>query len=143
MTDINHRRKNKKPVNQRYGEYNYHNGYAHPDNKGGVKANQAWIDEKKAEYEAQGMTNVVFAPATSGSQRVGRTDYLDKSMHGWGRKCQLADKSIGAGIGNDFTNGHRGMAKAVSGAKKFVRSRIRFHENVATKKLISEAELEK
>lgn len=142
MTDINHRRKNKKPVNQRYGEYNYHNGYAYPDNKGGVKANQAWIDEKKAEYEAQGMTNVVFAPATSGSQRVGRTDYLDKSMHGWGRKCQLADKSIGAGIGNDFTNGHRGMAKAVAGAKKFVRSRVRFHENVATKKLISEAELE-
>lgn len=135
MSDINHRRKNRKAVNQRYGEFDYHNGYAHPENKGGVKANQAWIDQKKVEYVSQGITNVVFDGAKSGAQRVGRTDYLDKSMHGWGRKCQVADATIGAGIGNDFSNGHRGMAKAVAGAKKFVRSRTRFHDNAATKKL--------
>lgn len=138
MTDTNHRRKNKAPVNQRHGEHNYHNGYAHPDNKEGVKANQARIDEQKAKYEALGITNVVFPKAQSGSQRVGRTDYLDKSMHGWGRKSKLADKLIGAGIGNDFHNGHRGMAKAVKGAKKFVRTRVRFQENAATQKLAHE-----
>ena len=108
MTDINHRRKNRKPVNQRYEPETYHNGYA------------PWSGER------------------GGSQRVGNTDYLDKSMHGWGNQSLLADKRIGASIGNDFSNGHRGMTKAVKGAKKFVRSRIRFHENAATQKLANE-----
>ena len=103
MTDVNHRRKNKKPVNQRYTQFD--NGYATPENK------------------------------TTGAIRVGKTDYLDKSLHGHSRKSELADRTVGAGIGNDFSNGHRGMAKAMSGAKKYVRSRIRFHENAATKKL--------
>lgn len=70
--------------------------------------------------------------------RVGRTGYLDKSMHGWGNISLLADKQIGAGIGNDFTNGHRGMAKAVKGAKKYVRTRTRFHEKAATQKMLKE-----
>jgi hypothetical protein len=137
MTDINHHRKNKKPVNQRYSEKSYKNGYADPDNKKGVKFNQEEIDKLKAEYEALGhdVNNLHFAPARSGALRVGQTDYLDKSMHGWGAKSTLADKQIGASIGNDFCNGHRGMAKSVKGAKKFVRTRIRFHENAATKKL--------
>jgi hypothetical protein len=30
-------------------------------------------------------------------------------------------------IGNDFTDGHRGMSRAVKGAKKFLNSRTRFH----------------
>jgi len=30
-----------------------------------------------------------------------------------------------ASIGNDFSNGHRGMARSVRGAKKYVRSRVR------------------
>lgn len=34
-------------------------------------------------------------------------------------------------IGNDFTNGNRGMARAVKGAKKFINSRRRFHERMA------------
>lgn len=140
MTDVNHRRKNKKPVNQRYGQYNYHNGYAHPDNKLGVKAHQDWIDASKAEDAEQGRTNVVYSPATSGAQRVGRTDYLDKSMHGWGHKSLLADRTTGGGIGNDFSNGHRGMAKAVRGAKKRARTALRFHENAETQKLAKEAE---
>lgn len=107
MTDLNHRRKNRAPVNQRQSEEAYRNGYATPDNKTRER------------------------PAI----RVGRTDYLDKSLHGAGRKSELADAYIGASIGNDFTNGHRGMARAISGAKKFVRSRIRANENAATKKL--------
>jgi hypothetical protein len=33
-------------------------------------------------------------------------------------------------IGNDFTKGHRGMARAVRGAKKFINSRRRLHERL-------------
>lgn len=139
MSDINHRRKNKKPVNQRHAHY--HNGYAHPTNKGGVKQQEKEINELKAEYEALGITNVHFPTASSGAPRVGRTDFLDKSMHGWGRKCQVADSSVGAGIGNDFAHGHRGMAKAVAGAKKYVRSRVRFQDNAATQKLAKNYEI--
>lgn len=102
MTDINHRRKNRKPVNQRYKPDEYHNGYA---------------------------------------PGLGKNDYLDKSMHGWGAYDPVSKMRFGsAGIGNDFTNGHRGMAKAVRGAKKFVRTRIRFNANAATKKLARDNE---
>lgn len=51
----------------------------------------------------------------------------------------FSDVSIGARIGNDFTNGNRGMAKSVRGAKKFVRSRLRFHENQAVRELARHA----
>jgi len=110
MTDINHRRRNRKPVNQRYPSDAYQNGFAAPENK----------------TEATGM--------------VGKTDYLDKSMHGWGAKAPISGESFSANIPNDFTNGHRGMAKAVKGAKKFVRTRVRFHENEATRRLAKEVE---
>lgn len=110
MTDINHHRKNRKAVNQRYAPEDYHNGYAS-------------APEGKQRVSRQG---------------TGRTDYLDKSLHGWGRKSELADASYGARIGNDFTNGHRGMAHAVHGAKKYVRSRIRFHENAAAQQLAAD-----
>lgn len=66
--------------------------------------------------------------------------YPDKSMQGWNRTSEIADASFGASIGNDFTEGHRGMARSASGAKKFVRSRFRFHEKAATKKLAAEAQ---
>jgi hypothetical protein len=68
--------------------------------------------------------------------------FLDKSLHGWGRKSVLADRTIGAGIGNDFSDGARGMAHAVKGAKKFVRSRLRFHENAVTRRLAQEATMD-
>lgn len=113
MTDVNHRRKNRKPVNQRQGTNRacYNNGSAWPNNK---------VDGH--------------------SQRIGKTDYLDKSMLGWGVVDTFSDKHIGAWIGNDFTDGHRGMAHAVKGAKKFVRSRTRFHSKATTKKLASMVE---
>lgn len=138
MTDVNHRRKNKLPVNQRHATYN--NGYAAPDNKAHFSEVQKAIDEQKSHYESIGMGHVIFPKAHTGSQRVGRTDYLDKSLHGWGHVSQLADKVIGASIGNDFSNGHRGMAKSVAGAKKFVRTRVRFQENAITKKLANREE---
>lgn len=137
MSDINHRRKNKKAVNQRYEKYSYHNGYAYPSNKTGVKGQQKAIEDVRAEKHLLGIddSDVVYPVSASGAPRVGRTDYLDKSGQSWGRKSTFADKHVGAGISNDFTNGHRGMAKAVKGAKKFVNSRIRFQENAQTRKL--------
>lgn len=65
-----------------------------------------------------------------------RGKHLDKSMHGWGTLDTFSDKHIGASIGNDFSNGKRGMAKAVRGAKKYVRTRTRFHSKMMTQKLI-------
>ena len=109
MTDINHRRKNRKPVNQRYRPEEYHNGYA--------------------PREARAV----------GGGRTGNTDYLDKSMHGWGADAPLSGEHFRARIPNDFTDGHRGMARAVKGAKKFVRTRVRFHENASTRKIAEEA----
>ena len=123
MTHFNHRRKNRKPVNQRHPAGSYRNGYAHPDNKEHAQAFDEYVDERGIRV------------VQCNYQRIGKTDFLDKSMHGWGRKSELADKLIGASIGNDFANGHRGMAKAVRGAKKFVRSRIRFHDKMAVHKL--------
>jgi hypothetical protein len=136
MTDINHHRKNRKPVNQRHKKHEYNNGYAYDGNKRGAEKKAEIIQE----YKDQGIDVVVTGYTETGAQRIGRTDYLDKSMHSWGRKSTLADKQFGARIGNDFANGHRGMAKSVKGAKKFVRTRIRFHENAAVKKLATTEE---
>lgn len=41
----------------------------------------------------------------------------------------------------DHANGKRGIAKDVAGAKKYVRSRTRFHENAATRKLAADMEV--
>ncbi len=137
MTDINHRRANKAPVNLRRPSREYHNGYAYPD----AKHYDEMIAEHRADLDAQGKEEVrILGEARTGAPRVGRTDYLDKSLHGWGRKSTLADRAVGAGIGNDFTDGHRGMARSVKGAKKFVRTRIRFHENAATRQLAMEVQ---
>lgn len=44
----------------------------------------------------------------------------------------IQDKQLGisvtVGISNDFSNGHRGMAKAKRGAKKYLHSRMRFKQ---------------
>lgn len=67
------------------------------------------------------------------------TSHRDKSMESWADRGVLSGVGVGANIPNDFTNGHRGMARAAAGAKKFVRTRIRFHENAATRRLAAEA----
>jgi hypothetical protein len=64
--------------------------------------------------------------------------HRDSAMFCTGATAPLSDRRIGASIGNDFTDGNRGMAKAKHGAKKFVRTRTRFHENAATKRLARE-----
>lgn len=50
-------------------------------------------------------------------------------------KLPLSDKYVSASWGGDNSNGHRGYGKVKRGAKKFVRTRTRFNENQATKKL--------
>lgn len=123
----NHRRKNKPKVALRYTKYD--NGYSIP------------TCSFRGEYSPT-MHEIESTDPTKTYQRVGKTRYLDKSLHGWSRKSEFADVSISATIGNDFSNGHRGMAHAVKGAKKFVRTRIRFHENAATKKMLVDTDEE-
>jgi hypothetical protein len=82
MTDINHHRKNRKPVNQRHKEHEYNNGYAYDDNKRGAEKKAEIIQECKD----QGAELVITGYTETGAQRIGRTAYLDKSMHGWGAK---------------------------------------------------------
>jgi hypothetical protein len=38
----------------------------------------------------------------------------------------------------DLSNGNRGMAKSVRGAKKFVNSRFRHHENAAARRMAND-----
>lgn len=52
------------------------------------------------------------------------------------RKNPLSDTAVGAlATSGDHTNGKRGIAKDRKGAKKFINSRSRFHENEATRRL--------
>ena len=60
--------------------------------------------------------------------RKGRTDILP-----------LSDRSVSAVAGHHFSNGHRGAARQTLGAKKFIRTRTRFHENAATRRLAIQA----
>ncbi len=52
----------------------------------------------------------------------------------------IADVSVVAMAQWDVANGNRGVARSVSGAKKFVNSRFRFHEKAATRRLAGESE---
>lgn len=56
-------------------------------------------------------------------------------------KSTLSDRSVSAiaVTCGDHTNAKRGIAKDKRGAKKYVNSRIRFHENAAVKKLAEES----
>lgn len=121
MTDINHRRKNKLAKNLRRSSVSFNNGYG------------CWPDEP----EQRGVASAQ-KPVRGNIQGVGNTDQLDKSLHGWARKSEFADMTIGGSIGNDFCNGRRGMARSVKGAKKFVRTRIRFHEKATLDKMLKD-----
>lgn len=123
MTDTNHRRKNRAPVALRHVKYK--NGYSTPTRQNSDEPNKT-------------LREIQETDPTESYQRVGRTRMLDKSLHGWQNTSVFADKWIGADIGNDFSNGHRGMARAVAGAKKYVRSRTRFHEKAAVQKIMRE-----
>jgi hypothetical protein len=83
-----------------------------------------------------------YAPAAgkeTSAKGIGKTDYLDKSMHSWAADAPISGQRFQAGIPNDFTDGDRGMARWVKGAKKFVRTRVRLHENASTRRLADSA----
>lgn len=61
--------------------------------------------------------------------------HTDKAMQSWGEHSDFSGKVAGASIGNDFSNGNRGMARAVRGAKKFVRTRIRAADKMQVRKI--------
>lgn len=63
--------------------------------------------------------------------------YANKAGRGPRYKfLELKDKKLCAKrVPTEFSQGNRGMAKAVRGAKKFINSRFRFHENAETRKL--------
>jgi hypothetical protein len=53
-----------------------------------------------------------------------------------GKKTPLTDKTFGATANiHDTCCGKHGVARNLKGAKKFIKSRVRFHENAATQKL--------
>jgi hypothetical protein len=78
----------------------------------------------------------------------GRNGYISEAKSWGGRRwaskgrtdlLQLSDRAVGAWVGHHFSEGHRGAARATLGAKKFIRSRTRFHENAAARALALEA----
>lgn len=60
--------------------------------------------------------------------------YKFSPMGGIKTKSVFAQVAVAASWGGDNSNGHKGYAKVKRGAKKFVRTRLRFHENAQTKK---------
>lgn len=64
----------------------------------------------------------------------GYNGYIIGSFRG---KTPLSDHHVGAcATCGDHSNGKHGIAKDRKGAKKFVASRTRFHENQALKQLV-------
>lgn len=56
-------------------------------------------------------------------------------------RLPMSDRIVSAGVtASDHTNGKRGIAKDRRGAKKFINSRARFHENAALKRLLATQE---
>lgn len=54
----------------------------------------------------------------------------------------LSDRSVSASVTcGDHTNGKRGIARDRRGAKKYINSRSRFHENAALKRLVNAVDL--
>lgn len=74
--------------------------------------------------------------------RAPRQVYAKYFVGGNSVYSEMADRIISAcATSGDHTNGKRGIAKDKRGAKKFVNSRTRFHENAATARLAKSAGL--
>lgn len=53
-------------------------------------------------------------------------------------RLAMSDRIVSAGVTvSGHTNGKRGIAKDRRGAKKYINSRARFHENAALKRLVA------
>lgn len=66
--------------------------------------------------------------------------HTDNAMWHDTRCDHSAGLAVSAWIGNDFTDGNRGMAKAKRGAKKYMNSRIRVKQKAYVNKLVNELE---
>lgn len=62
--------------------------------------------------------------------------HTDNAMWHEARKDPFSGSAVSASIGNDFSNGRRGEAKAKRGAKKFLNSRIRFRQNAEAQRVV-------
>ena len=60
-----------------------------------------------------------------------------KGLTGWTRRS-AEGRHFSAGTGASWTNGRRGMARDVAGAKKYIRTRIRFHDKQDLRKRVLE-----
>jgi hypothetical protein len=69
-------------------------------------------------------------------KRIKKLPYLESVA----KRSTFADVSFSTVPGNDFTNGKHGRAKSKRGGKKYLNSRIRFHENQQVKKIQKEME---
>lgn len=70
-------------------------------------------------------------------QRSSRAVFESYVVFSDSRRLELSDKVVSASAtSGDHTNGKRGIARDRKGAKKFLNSRQRFHENAALKKLV-------
>lgn len=71
-----------------------------------------------------------------------RAVYNSYTVGGSHQFLELSDRFVAASATcGDHTNGKRGIAKDLRGAKKYVNSRTRFHENGALKKIVNELSL--
>lgn len=61
--------------------------------------------------------------------------HRDKGGTQFVKRSPIAGIAVSASADFEFTDGNRGMAKSVRGAKKYVNSRTRFHENAETRRL--------
>lgn len=62
-------------------------------------------------------------------------------VFGASRVLALSDRSVRACTTcGDHTNGKRGIAKDRRGAKKYINSRARFHENMALQKIVMQGQ---
>jgi len=66
-----------------------------------------------------------------------RSVFNTYAVYSANKSLELSDKSIRVFVScGDHTNGKRGIAKDRRGAKKYMNSRTRFHENAAVQKIV-------
>ena len=64
--------------------------------------------------------------------------HTDNAMWSDTRRDPLSGTAVFTLITNDFSKGRRGEAKAKRGAKKFLNSRLRFHQKAVLRQTLSE-----
>ncbi len=72
-------------------------------------------------------------------KRFSRQVFAKYEVLNYGVVCKLSDRVVSGYVNSsDHCCGKRGIRRDRKGAKKFVNSRFRFHEDMALKKLVKE-----